>query len=140
MMCFLPDRGIKSKCNTGRGRNRKKDSSNARTWERLTLKHPFAGQTGSVCNSLSTKTHSVYLGQQEEGLREEKSKSQHRPSLAPQLYIQLCTVLSRQHFQLFFLQSCTQLLCIVLVYFTPIVISIFYLCPAILSTPVLHPP
>lgn len=85
------------KYKTGRERNREKDSSNARTWERLTLKHPSAGQTGSVCNSLSTKTHSVYMGQQEEGPREEKSKSQHRPSLALQLciplYIQLCTIL-----------------------------------------------
>ena len=82
------------KYNTGRQENGEKDSSSARTWERLTLKHPSAGQTGSVCNSLSTKTHSVYLGQQEEGLRAEKSKSQHRPSLAPQLYIQLCAILS----------------------------------------------
>ena len=73
-----------------------------------------------VCNSLSTKTHSVYLGQQEEGPREEKSKSQHRPSLAPQLYIQLCAVLffcTISNF--FFLQSCTQLLWIVLVFASP---------------------
>lgn len=84
------------------------DSSSARTWERLTLKHPSAGQTGSVCNSLSTKTHSVYLGQQEEGPREEKSKSQHRPSLAPQFYTNsvqhfLCNISSS-----LFLQNNTQ--------------------------------
>lgn len=97
--------------NTGKERNGENDSSSSRTWERLTLKHPSAGQTGSVCNSLSTKTHSVYLGQQEEGLREEKSKSQHRPSLALQLYTQLCTVLSLQRFQLSVLQGCTKLLC-----------------------------
>lgn len=54
-------------------RRKSKDSSTAKTWERLTLKHPSVGQTGSVCNSLSTKTHSVYLGQQEEGPREEKA-------------------------------------------------------------------
>lgn len=77
--------------------NREKDPSSSNTFEKLTLKHPCAGQTGSVCNSLSTKTHSVYLGQQEEGPREEKS--QHRPSFASQHYTPLCTVLSVHHFQ-----------------------------------------
>lgn len=105
------------KLNRGRERNREKD----RTWERLTLKHPSAGQTGSVCNSLSTKTHSVYLGQQEEGPREEKSKSQHRPSLAPQLYIQLCAILSLQHFQLSFCK--TALNCSALYWFTLILFA-----------------
>lgn len=132
------------KYNTGKERNRENDSSSARTWERLTLKHPSARQTGSVCNSLSTKTHSVYLGQQEEGPREEKSKSQHKPSLGPQLYTQLCTVLSLQHFQLSFLQSCTQLLWAMLLdYFTPSLAStyqslIFLLLAAVLSTTVLY--
>lgn len=83
------------------GNREKEDTSNARAWERLTLKHPSAGQTGSVCNSLSTKTHSVYLGQQEEGPREEKSKSQHTPSLIRQL----STVLSLQHLQLSFCKA-----------------------------------
>lgn len=63
------------KYNTGSKRNREDDSSSGRTWVKLTLKHPSAFQTGSVCNRLSTKTHSVYLGQQEGGPREEKSKS-----------------------------------------------------------------
>lgn len=87
------------------GKKWERDSSSSRTWERLTLKHPSAGQTGSVCNSLSTKTHSVYLGQQEKGPGEEKSKSQHRPSRAPQFCTQLSTVLFLQHFQLSFCKA-----------------------------------
>lgn len=109
------------KYDTGRQRNREKDSFSTRTWKRLTLKHPSSGQTGSVCNSLSTKTHSVYLGQQEEGPREEKSKSQYRPSLAPQLYIQLHTILSPQHFQLSFWKAalnCTEVYCLTLIFLT----------------------
>lgn len=76
------------------GDREKEDTSHARAWERLTLKHPSAGQTGSVCNSLSTKTHSVYLGQQEEGPREEKSKSQRLPSLASSALYFLCNISS----------------------------------------------
>lgn len=41
------------------------------------------------------------MGQQEEGPREETSKSQHRPSHAPQLFIHLCPIFSLQQFQLF---------------------------------------
>lgn len=89
--------GENIKYEKGRGKKREKDSSISRTWERLTLKHPSAGQTGSVCNSRSTKTHSVYLGQQEEGTGEERSKSQHWPSSTVQLCTELyCTLLLLQ--------------------------------------------
>lgn len=63
------------------------------TLERLTLKHPSAGQTGSEWTA-SAQRATVYLGQQEVGLRETLSTG--LPSL------KLCTVLSLQHVELSF--------------------------------------